>query len=70
MPVVWRAVGINERERSAQVSPTQPTIMAPEPHVKYRLVNAKSGTVLDLSGTNQTTSTSFVARRTRDPSNA
>ena len=35
--------------------------MAPQSQFKYHIVNAQSGTVLDLSGTNQTTSTSFVA---------
>ena len=35
--------------------------MAQPPQVKYHIVNMKSGTVLDLSGANQTTSTSLVA---------
>ena len=35
--------------------------MALQPNIKYLIVNAKSGTVLDLSVLNQTTSTSLVA---------
>jgi hypothetical protein len=46
---------------TGEVPPTQPTIMPLQSQVKYHIINAKSGTVLDLSGTNQTTSASFVA---------
>ena len=50
---------IHRYKFSTEIFPAQP-IMAQPPQFKYHIINVKSGTVLDLSGTNQTTSMSPV----------
>ena len=53
MPVV-RLIQWYINQGAAHVTPTQPTMaFNPRPGAKYHIINAESGTLLDLSGTDR-----------------